>query len=271
MKFIALFGLFIFLASCQHTTDRGPSSAIGLTPRFTLNKLNSIANKHTLIITHASTQFDEARTAKDGVDQLVREFKAKGLPVVYLVNDQSPLGYQRWYTADRSPDFEIFSEGGEHNLPVHGNEITIVGGFVGSTDTLNGCQTLAMKDAIRMHFEVSKSPLTIHVPVKATYTFGEWSNIRESMLKSGWVDLKDIQFKYPFASLMFLRGGIYGDDGNEPFFAHNYSQHENKSYRQGEEVSREKYQFNFYINDKLLESVKDGPNKRIVNIRFKTK
>jgi hypothetical protein len=251
------------MVGCQHGPTRNPSSA----------KLSTIAKQHVLIVTHATTEFDQNQTAAVGINQLVREFKSKGRPVVYLMSDQSEGGRARWYTTDRSPDFEVFSEGGEHNLPIAANEVTIVGGFFGSTDTLNGCHALAMKDAIRMHFEVSEAPLTIHIPLKATYFYDEWSAFRDTVLKTGRFDLSTIGIaKYPLASLFFLREGNdgAGDDGNEQLFAHSYSGRENKTYRRGEEVSREKYQFKFFLNDQLIESVSSSSGKRSVNFKMET-
>lgn len=256
------------MTGCQHRPIRHPSSAM-----LDSVKLPSIAKQHALVVTHATSFFDEKKTAAAGIDQLVREFKAKGLPVVYLMSDQSEKGRTMWYTTDRAPHFEVFSEGGEHNLPIAGNEVTIVGGFFGSTDTMAGCHALAMKDAIRMHFEVSEAPLTIHIPLKATYFYDEWEPFRDEMLKTGRVDLSRIEIsRYPFASLFFLREGNdgAGDDGNEQIFAHFYHGKENKTYRHGEEVSREKYQFNFYLNGKLIESV-TGVGKRIVNFKMETR
>lgn len=272
MKTVAVFIFSLFIVGCQHAPTRNPSSEYQLKPRSTLENLGQIANQHALIITHATTEFDQDKSAAAGIDQLVREFKAKGRPVIYLVSDQSAQGYQRWYTADRSPDFEVFSEGGEHNLPPM-NEVTIAGGFFGSTDTLNGCHALTVKDAIRMHFETSNAPLTIHIPITATYFYQEWNPIRQSLLEDGRIDLNSFGIdKYPFASMFFLREGNdgAGDDGNEQFFAHYYTGDQNKNYRQGEEVSRKKHQFNFYLNDQLIESV-TGLGRRIVNLKMYTR
>lgn len=272
MKSFTLFIIFILLASCQHIPNRYPSSEYLLKPSAQIESLKSISNKHALIVTHATTQFDSEKSAETGINKLVEEFKAMNRPVVYLVSDQSEEGYQRWYTKDRSPDYEVFSEGGEHNLPIS-DEVTIIGGFFGSTDTLNGCHALAVKDAIRMHFETSNAPLTIHVPIKATYFYDEWESIRKSMLDTNSIDLTQFGVrKYPFASIFFLREGNdgAGDDGNEQFFAHYYTGDQNKTYRFGEDVSREKYQFKFYLNDQLIESV-TGAGKRIVNLKLETR
>lgn len=261
------------MVGCQHAPTRYPSSKYPLKPRVSSENLSSIANQHVLIITHATTEFDQDQSAAAGIDQLVGEFKAKGRPVIYLVSDQSEQGYQRWYTTDRSPDFEVFSEGGEHNLPISSNEVTIAGGFFGSTDTLNGCHALTVKDTIRMHFEISNAPLTVHIPIKATYFYEEWNSIRQTLLKDGRIDLNSFGLdKFPFASMFFLREGNdgAGDDGNEQNFAHYYTGDQNKKYHAGEEVGREKYQFRFYVNDQLIESV-TGSGKRIVNLKMETR
>lgn len=273
MKFLALFIISIAMVGCQHAPTRYPSSEYQLKPQDGMENLGKITGQHILIVTHATTEFDQDKSAAAGIDQLVGEFKAKAQPVIYLVSDQSEQGYQRWYTTDRSPDFEVFSEGGEHNLPLSSNEVTIAGGFFGSTDTLNGCHALTVKDAIRMHFETSNTPLTVHIPIKATYFYQEWNSIRQALLKDGRIDLDSFGIKkYPFASMFFLREGNdgAGDDGNEQNFAHFYTGDQNIKYRAGAEVSREKYQFNFYVNDQLIEAV-TGSGKRIVNLKMETR
>ncbi|UOF01369.1 hypothetical protein [Bdellovibrio reynosensis] len=271
LVFSLLFSLSIL--GCQHIPRSPASEETQLRPLSIHETPNGIANRHALLVVHATTEFDTTKTAAAGIDQLVQDFKSQGRPVIYLVSDQSEKGNSRWYTADRSPDFAIFSEGGEHNLPIRANEVTVAGGFFGSTDTLNGCQTLAVKDAIRMHFESSEEPFTVHIPLKATYTYTEWEAFRQEMLNTGKLNLDVFALaKYPFASVFFLREGNdgAGDDGNEQNFAHSYNGNENQSYRRGEEVSRDKYQFRFYINDRLIESV-SGPGKRIVNIKLETR
>lgn len=273
MKSITLLIFSLLIIGCQHAPTRYPSSEFQLRPQTNLEKISKIEKQHVLIVTHATTEFDQDKSAAAGIDQLVKDFKAKGLPVIFLVSDQSAQGYQRWYTTDRSPDFEVFSEGGEHNLPISANEITIAGGFFGSTDTLNGCHALTVKDAIRMHFETSNAPLTIHIPIKATYFYQEWNSIRQGLLKDGRIDLDSFGIeKYPFASMFFLREGNdgAGDDGNEQNFAHYYTGDQNKNYRAGDEVSRDKYQFRFYLNDELIEAV-NGPGKQIVNLKMETR
>lgn len=259
---ILILALAAALIGCQHAPHRKPSSDSTLKPRFSLDQLSLVENQHILIVTHATEFFDTGKSAAEGIDRIVQQFKDLGRPVIYLVSDQSDEGYRQWYTRDRAPDFEIFSEGGEHNIPLAASEVTIVGGFFGSTDTLNGCHALSMKDAIRMHFQTAKTPLTIHVPLSATYFYDEWTYQRDYILKNG-KPLLNSNIPYPFASMYFLREGNdgAGDDGNEQYFAHSYTGKENKTYVRGklEDVSRQNFQFYFYVNDRLFESITDSP------------
>lgn len=267
--------LIITLAGCQHTAHRHPSSESALKPRLSRDHLSQVKNQHVLIVTHASEFFDTTRSAAAGIDQIVKEFKALGRPVIYLVSDQSAEGYRQWYTEDRSPDFEIFSDGGEHNIPLAASEVTIVGGFFGSTDTLPGCHALSMRDAIRMHFELSQAPLTIHVPIQATYFYDEWKDQRDYLLKNHR-PLIHADTKYPFATMYFLREGNdgAGDDGNEQYFAHFFhpSRTANANYRFGtfDDVSRKTHQFHFYVNDRLFESITES-SKQPVHIKLETR
>lgn len=137
---------------------------------------------HPLIVVHASTEFDWESSAAARMESVIARFKASGRPVVYLVHDQTPEGYVRWYPKDRRPDYEIFSEGGEHNLPLSGNEVTIVGGYFGSYDGARGCHTLAVRDAVRMHFGRSNSPLTVHMPLPAIFFWNQDESVRERLL-----------------------------------------------------------------------------------------
>lgn len=270
---ILILALAAAFTGCQHAPHRKPSSDSTLKPRLSLDQLSRVENQHVLIVTHATEFFDTGKSAAEGIDRIIQQFKDLGRPVIYLVSDQSDEGYRQWYTRDRAPDFEIFSEGGEHNIPLAASEVTIIGGFFGSTDTLNGCHALSMKDAIRMHFQTSKADLTIHVPLAATYFYDEWSFQREHILKNG-KPLLSSEIPYPFASMYFLREGNEGagDDGNEQYFAHDYTGKENKTYHRGDyqAVSRKTHQFHFYVNDQLFESVVDSGKQR-VNIRLETR
>jgi hypothetical protein len=104
-----------------------------------------------LIVVHAHEVFDPERTAKAGIDREVAARKARGLPVVYLMTDEgdADLG---WYAEDREPTYAVYSQGGEHNLPIRTDTLELIGGFFGDqTDDNHGCHFRAMMDAISRH------------------------------------------------------------------------------------------------------------------------
>lgn len=225
--------------------------------------LPSQLSDHPLIVVHATRFFDEAATAAPGIDSLVASFKAQGRSVVYLLNDQSPEGYSSWYTGDRRPDYELFSEGGEHNLPLAGDAVTVAGGYFGSYDSHRGCQTLAVRDAIRMHFEISPRPFTVFLPVRALYFYEEDEAMRRQLLS---LDLEsDSAAKLSelfdnFAALFFLTDNF----SDVPAFGHPYlegADRQNKNYRGGASVDVDGYSFELFFGGTPVSKFGHGPRK----------
>jgi hypothetical protein len=78
-----------------------------------------------LFVGHANLDgWDHTAVAKPGIDRLVREFKARGHPVVYFVSQDYPF----WYTEDRQPDLAVVSEGQEHQIVVDAERVVFSGG-----------------------------------------------------------------------------------------------------------------------------------------------
>ena len=89
------------------------------------SEVDRIAGEKLLFVGHANLDgFDHTAVAKPGIDRLVREFKARGHPVVYFVSQEYPY----WYTEDRTPDLAIVSEGQEHRIVVDAERIVFSGG-----------------------------------------------------------------------------------------------------------------------------------------------
>jgi len=224
------------------------------------NELPQALPKNPLIVVHATTDFDDEAIAAPGIDKVTAQFKRENRPVVYLVSDQSLSGYESWYTKDRAPDFEIFSEGGEHNLPLAMDEVTIIGGFFGSYDGARGCQTLATRDAIRMHFELSDRPFTVHMPLEGIYFYEDDAAIRESLLGMNSKTASKAAVSklfHEFAELFFLTE-TWGP-GIE--FSHPYVGESNLSYRPGEPVNTDGYTFTLFLNDRSVSRFGHGPRK----------
>ena len=88
-------------------------------------EVDRIVGEELLFVGHANQDgFDHTAVAKPGIDRLVREFKARGHPVIYFVSDEFPY----WYTDDRQPDLAIVSEGQEHEILVDAERIVFTGG-----------------------------------------------------------------------------------------------------------------------------------------------
>ena len=100
--------------------------------------------------------FDHTAVAKPGIDRLVREFKARGHPVIYFVSEDHPY----WYTDDREPDLAIVSEGQEHEILVDAERIVFTGGdFMFCTPrnaqmTLHGMLRAANRERINFVFSI---------------------------------------------------------------------------------------------------------------------
>jgi len=244
--------------------ERSPKVA-GLLPLNEKNLPPEKLSANPLIVVHATSFFDGDKTAKAGTDKTVSSFRKKGESVVYLVSDQSEEGYAGWYTGERSPDYEIFSAGGEHNLPLAGNEVTVAGGFFGSYDGARGCHALATRDAIRMHFELSDRPFAVNVPLEAVYFYGEDLRTREELLNldSSKDDPEKIKKIFDrFAELFFLVDNFETSEEDAVGFAHPFnSPAENPSYRPGEPVDTARYSFEIFFKGVSVSKFGKGPRK----------
>ena len=115
--------------------------------------VDRLAGEELLFVGHANLDgFDHTAVAKPGIDRLVREFKARGHPVIYFVSEDYPY----WYTDDRQPDLAIVSEGQEHEILVDAGRVVFTGGdFMFCTPrnaqmTLHGMLKAANRE--RIHF-----------------------------------------------------------------------------------------------------------------------
>ncbi len=128
---------------------------------------------HPLIVVHAQVYFDRELKQKEEMDKYVRRFMQQGLPVYYLIRENPGMTDQRfksdgWYLTESHPDGAVSSYGGEHDLKILTNEVTVIGGFFAQNPSL-GCLGNAVGHAIYHHFQLSSEPLTIHLPIHAMY------------------------------------------------------------------------------------------------------
>jgi hypothetical protein len=164
-------------------TPRPPIAAAPLT------EVHRLAAPEVLFVGHANQDgWDLTAVAKPGIDRLVREFKARGHPVVYFVSQDYPF----WYTDDRQPDLAIVSEGQEHQIVVDADRVVFSGGdFMVCTlrnvqMTLHGM--LEAGDRKQVHFVFPADALFTGYGEPRTYPapmtlleqrMSEWSSGRE--------------------------------------------------------------------------------------------
>ncbi len=116
-------------------------------------EVDRIAGAEVLFVGHANLDgWDHTAVAKPGIDRLVRDFKARGHPVVYFVSQDYPF----WYTEDRKPDLAVVSEGQEHQIVVDAERVVFSGGDFMVCTLRNAQMTLhgmlKAGDRKRIHF-----------------------------------------------------------------------------------------------------------------------
>jgi hypothetical protein len=102
-------------------------------------EVDRIAGTEVLFVGHANMDgWDHTAVAKPGIARLVREFKARGHPVVYFVSQDYPF----WYPEDREPDLAVVSEAQEHQIVVDAERVVFSGGDFTACTLTNTQMTL---------------------------------------------------------------------------------------------------------------------------------
>lgn len=91
------------------------------------------------VVTHASSGFDARMATKRGVDEGAAYARRNGIPVVYLEDTDNPENY---FADDCSPDYRVYSEGGELPIDIHSSEVYVAGGH------LEICLSLTLHDIL---------------------------------------------------------------------------------------------------------------------------
>lgn len=115
-----------FLLAC----GAGPALALASCPppEFTAPENVRLKGDAVLIVTHASSFFDPRHSTKYGVDAAVRFAKYQNIPVVYLVDDESP--FERYFAEDCKPTYWVRSRDGEVPFKVPAKQVYLAGGHL---------------------------------------------------------------------------------------------------------------------------------------------
>jgi hypothetical protein len=220
----------------------------------------------TLIVVHAHDICMEPPVV-GCIDNVVAKFKARKLPVFYLMTGETQkIQYQadwawdtdmygdRWMLKDRQPTAALFSAEGIHTLVLPTKDIVIVGAYWAQ------CHLHATLDAIQGHFDHSEAPVNIHFPLGA---------IREASS-----EFSSVEDEFAFGPI----------PDNESFCKHKARQFFDESFgadrkktsegRPGTAVAFSDYSFRVFCgatdedvdDDVEIETFGTGP--RVVNLRF---
>lgn len=116
-----------------------------------------------MIVVHQSSTYDARFSTKRGGDEAVRFAKAEKIPVIYLQDDSREEDY---FMEDCSPDYWVYSEGGEIRFPVTASHVYIVGGH------LEVCMSAALHDIIYQWAKQPPRNRTVTYLMDAIYSNG---------------------------------------------------------------------------------------------------
>ena len=87
----------------------------------------SLNSDSVMIVTHASSNDDGRIASKFGVDEAVHYAKKHRIPIIYLQDDRPA---DRYFMEDCSPDYWVFSKGGEVPFDVPVPRVYLAGGHL---------------------------------------------------------------------------------------------------------------------------------------------
>lgn len=132
--------------------------------RFTRSTRPLRIQGNALIVTHASRVYDPNLTAHAGINAQISRFRARHLPIVYLVHDDGLRDFT-YYMNDRNAATQsLYSPGGEHSLIIDSNVITVTGGYFPQ------CVYRTLKDAVQNYFSRHQNAFNVHLPMSAIFT-----------------------------------------------------------------------------------------------------
>ena len=187
-------GLLVFLTGCAFSKPVEEPSPL----RSVASQGIGPINRETIIVVHAQSRFDENLQAKFAIDKIISSARSSRKSIVFLADidgsEKRPALPLDWYTDWKAPDILYISRGGEHRLPLANPEITVIGGFFGTYDLHRGCHTFALRNVVNSYFNLQKQrgPLTIHLPLSATYFWPADQSLRAEIIAGAdprlWLD-----------------------------------------------------------------------------------
>lgn len=155
--------------------------------------LSCIFNAHSkcipLIIVHPSQAFDDYKSAKKGIDDLVRSSECPDK--IYLLHTNRDLGYLK----DTDKLKKLVSQDGEHKILIEDDDVRLAGGYD------DACMNMALGNIIweRDRAKIRKS-LTVHLTPNAIFSIGQ---ILEESFNGNLEDRLSCEGADPYFNRMF--------------------------------------------------------------------
>lgn len=248
MKLFVVLALALFseaaLAACHDPQYTDPSKVI----------LNSDA---VLIVTHASATYDTRLSSKRGVDEAVSFARKKGIPVIYL-QDKTPE--DKYFTADCSPEYRVFSQRGELPFEVKASNVYVVGGH------LEQCLNQTIEGVISSWARQRVRNLTLTFLMDGIYSTGELVEESDPYYKDFNQLKRTIAYRrtdadpMPKFTLLETLGVIDQEDNEIDFLT--------RALPNNGEVLTSAYQVELSLNNSLVKQIQSDQGKPTARIRF---
>jgi len=154
--------LIVPLLALALCSEAAPAAC--LQPQFNDPSQVKLTSDAVLLVTHASSTYDTRLSSKRGVDKAVSFAKSKGIPVIYL-QDNTPA--EKYFTADCSPDYRVFSRDGELPFELKASRVYVVGGHI------EQCLSRTIEDVINSWARQQIRNLSLTFLMDSIYSTGE--------------------------------------------------------------------------------------------------
>ena len=223
-----------------------------------------------LIVSHASTYFDEDASAQPGIEQLVSLFHSKESPIIYLVQDNDSA--TEWMVPPFLATLHLSSDEGENNLFPEGESPNVFlsgGHFSNSLESGPGEAVSAAEYMIHNFYSVERSSeerLNLHLLIPALYFHGSdgfygGAEAINEHIRTAQTDPR--QFVKDMISSLF---SPLKEESEMILTEDNWSQYEfGASWYTPMQTPLNEFRFAFYVDNKRILTIGRG---KLVHLRF---
>lgn len=231
--------------------------AVCLQPQFNDPSQVKPNSDAVLLVTHASSTYDTRLSSKRGIDKAVSFAKSKGIPVIYL-QDNTPA--EKYFTADCSPDYRVFSRDGELPFEVKASRVYVVGGHI------EQCLSRTIEGVINSWARQQTRNLSLTFLMDSIYSTGELVEESDpyydafSQFRRIIAHRRTDADPMPKLTLLETLGVIDQEESEIEFLA--------RTLPNSGEVLTSRYKVELSLNSMLTRQIEAEPEGAIARIRF---